>query len=249
MNRKIKLALDIIVGAVIPILILNSLNEQLGTVPTYIVAALVPVAWVALDTCFITRRFNFITSYVGAFALLRGLLAFWFVDGIQFALKDSIGSIFTVVVFGLSIRVGKPIMSYFLMQGMNPDSPTQEKALKALLAESKVYRALVKSAKILLIVNLGIGTANFLLNLQIVVADFGTVAFNQQVAQVNTMTQITFTLLEFVAVGMAAVLIRRAMFYYLPQEPGKAHDESDFWDLLNLRDRQQLVATSDHGSG
>ncbi|MEL7225258.1 MAG: hypothetical protein AAGL17_10415, partial [Cyanobacteria bacterium J06576_12] len=109
--------------------------------------------------------------------------------------------------------------------------------------------ALVKSAKILLIVNLGIGTANFLLNLQIVVADFGTVAFNQQVAQVNTMTQITFTLLEFVAVGMAAVLIRRAMFYYLPQEPGKAHDESDFWDLLNLRDRQQLVATSDHGSG
>ena len=242
MNRKVKLALDIIMGAVIPILILNNLNEQLGTVPTYVVAALVPVAWILLDACFITRRFNFITSYVGAFAILRGLLAFWFVDGILFALKDTIGTIFTVIVFGVSILVGRPIMHYFLMQGMNPDSPQQKRSLKALLAEPKVYRALVKGTKIILMINLLIGAANFFLNLQIVVADFGTTAFNQQVAQVNAITQIVFTLCEFVGAGFAAVFIRRAMFYYLPKEDGKEHDESDFWDLLSLRDRQRMAA-------
>ena len=244
MNRKVKLVLDIIVGAVIPILILNNLNEQLGTVSAYIVATLVPVTWVLLDAGCITRRFNFIASYVGAFAILRGLLAFWFVDGIQFALKDTIGTIFTVIVFGVSILIDRPIMHYFLMQGMNPDSPQQKRLLKALLAEHKVYWALVKGTKIILMINLLIGIANFFLNLQIVVADFGTTAFNQQVAQVNAITQVAFILLEFAGAGTAAVFIRRAMFYYLPKESGTEQDESDFWDLLNLRDRQQLAADS-----
>ena len=244
MNRKVKLALDIFMGAVIPILILNNLNEQLGTVNTYVFAALVPVAWILLDTCFITRRFNFITSYVGMFAILRGLLAFWFVDGIQFAFKDSIGSMFSVVVFGVSIMLGKPIMYYFLMQGMGPDSLAQEKALKALLAESKVYGALVKSTKVLLMISLFASMINFVLNLHIVVADFGTTAFNQQVAQVNAMTQIMFTLLEFMGIGIAIVLIRRAMLYYLPEEPDKEDDESDFWDLLELRESQKITSQS-----
>ncbi|MGD1908576.1 MAG: VC0807 family protein [Leptolyngbyaceae cyanobacterium] len=236
-----KLTLDIIIGAVIPILILNNLNEQLGTVNTYIVAALVPVAWILLDACLITRQFNFITSYVGAFAILRGLLAFWFVDGILFALKDTLGTIFTVIVFGVSILISRPIMHYFLMQGMSPDSPQQKRSLKALLAEPKVYRALVKGTKIILMINLLVGMANFFLNLQIVVAEFGTTAFNQQVAQVNAITQIAFILCELIGAGVAAVLIRRAMFYYLPQEDGKEQDESDFWDLLKLRDRQRLA--------
>ncbi|MEL6936561.1 MAG: VC0807 family protein, partial [Cyanobacteria bacterium J06607_17] len=101
MNKK--LFFDILVGSVIPILILSNLNEQLGTETTYVVAALVPVVWVLIDSLFITKRFNFITSYIGAFAIVRGLLAFWFVDGIQFAFKDSVGSILLALVFGGSI--------------------------------------------------------------------------------------------------------------------------------------------------
>ncbi len=49
MNRKVKLVFDIVMGAVIPIQILNTLNEQLGTVTAYIVAALVSVSWVFID--------------------------------------------------------------------------------------------------------------------------------------------------------------------------------------------------------
>ena len=242
MNRKVKLVLDIVTGAIIPILILNNLNEQLGTVTTYIVAALVPIAWVFIDLLFITKRFNFITSYVGAFAIVRGLLAFWFVDGIQFAFKDSVGSIFTIVVFGGSIIIRKPIMYYFLMQGLNPNSPKQEKSLKKLLAESRVYRSLVKGTRIVLIITLLTGVANFFLNFQIVVADFGTTTFNQQVAQVNSITRIALTIPEFIGVWIAAISIRRAMVYYLPREDGKEQGESDFWGLLQLRETQKIAA-------
>lgn len=240
MNRK--LVLDILMGSVIPILILNNLNKQLGTEVTYVVAALVPVAWVLIDSLFVTQRFNFITSYIGAFAIMRGLLAFWFVDGIQFAFKDSIGSILLALVFGGSILVRKPIMYYFLMQGLDPSSPRQEKSLKNLLQESRVYRALVNGTLIVLIVNLWTGVVNFSLNLRIVVADFGTALFNQQVAQVNAITRIALAIPEFIGVGIAAILIRRAMFYYLPKENDKEHSESDFWDLLQLRETQKMVA-------
>ena len=242
MNRK--LILDIFMGSVIPILILNNLNERLGTETTYVVAALVPVAWVLIDSFLITKRFNFITSYVGVFAIMRGLLAFWFVDGIQFAFKDSVGSIFLAVVFGGSIIIRKPIMYYFLMQGLSPTSPRQESALKALLRESRVYRSLVNGTLIVLIVNLWTGVANFSLNLRIVVADFGTAIFNQQVAQVNAITRIALAIPEFIGVGIAAVLIRRAMFYYLPKENDKDHSESDFWDLLQLRELQKTTVDS-----
>ena len=243
MNRRVKLILDIFMGTVIPILILNNLSESLGTVTAYVVSAFVPVVWIFIDLFFITKRFNFITSYVGASAIVRGLLAFWFVDGIQFAFKDSVGSIFTVLVFGVSILLGKPIMYYFLMQGFNPDSPEQEKSLKRLLKEPKVYRALVNGTILMLIVGLWIGIANFSVNLRIVVADFGTTAFNQQVAQVNALTR-ALMIPEFIGVGIVAVLIRRAITHYLPEEDGEDDEESDFWDLLQLREAQKAASDS-----
>ncbi|MEM9009530.1 MAG: hypothetical protein AAGE59_39290, partial [Cyanobacteria bacterium P01_F01_bin.86] len=157
---------------------------------------------------------------------------------------DSVSSVFTAAVFGWSIIIRKPIMYYFLMQGLNPNSPRQEKSLKRLLKEARVYRSLVKGTRIVLIITLLTGMANFFLNFQIVVADFGTTAFNQQVAQVNAITRIALTIPEFLGVGIAAMFIRRAMFYYLPKEEDKEQDESDFWDLLKLREIQKSAVDS-----
>ncbi|AFY37877.1 hypothetical protein Lepto7376_1534 [[Leptolyngbya] sp. PCC 7376] len=240
MNRPVKLSLDILMGSVVPILILNNLNSQLGAVTTYIVAALVSVLWVFIDLLFITKRFNFITSYVGVFAIGRGVLAFWFVDGILFALKDTLAAIFTALVFGVSIIIHKPIIYYFVVQGLNPTSPQQEAFLKKLLDEPGVYRALVKGTKIVLLITLFTGAANFVLNLQMVVADFGTTIFNQQVARVNAITRIALTIPEFIGIGIAAVGIRQAILHYLPEEDDEAQDDSDFWTLLELREAQKL---------
>jgi len=241
MNRTVKLILDIVMGAVVPIFILDNLSEQLGTVTTYVVAAMVSVTWVLFDLFFITKRFNLVTSYIGAFAIGRVLLAFWFVDGIQFAFKDSMGSILTTAVFGGSIIFRKPIMYYLMIQAFNPQSIKQEKSLKALLAESKVYRSLVKGTKLVLVVNLLTGVANFCFNLQIVEADFGTATFNQQVAQVDAFTRIVLAIPEFMGVWFAITSIRRAMFYYLPEEDNQEEHKSDFWDLLDLREAQKFV--------
>ncbi|MFO7170411.1 MAG: VC0807 family protein [Chloroflexota bacterium] len=238
MKRSTKLFLDILMGAVIPILILNYLTGPLGAPMAYLVSALIPVGWVFVDLLFITRRFNFITSYIGLSAIVRGALAFWFVDGVLFALKDSAGSVVAVLVFGGSILFGYPIMRAFLTQALNPDTPDKEAALDRLLDEESVRRGLVTSTLAVLVWNAVSGLINFFLNLYIVVAPFGTEAFNQQVAYVNAITRIALVVPEFLVFGVAFWLIFRALYRRLPSEEGKSQFESDFWDLVRLREAQ-----------
>ncbi len=57
--------------------------------PAYLLSALIPVGWVLADLFLLSKRFNFITAFLGLNAIVRGLLAFWFVDGALYALKDT----------------------------------------------------------------------------------------------------------------------------------------------------------------
>ena len=113
MSRSLKLGLDFLFGLIIPIIILSRFSDELGNITAYVVSALVPVAWVAADLFFITKRFNFITSFLGLNAVVRGALAFWFVDGVAYAFKDSAPSLLWVVVFGASLVFGRPLISAF----------------------------------------------------------------------------------------------------------------------------------------
>ncbi|MCG8400626.1 MAG: hypothetical protein MJA84_03420, partial [Firmicutes bacterium] len=74
---------------------------------------------------------------------------------------------------------------------------------------------------------------NVLLNLRIVVADFGTTLFNQQVALVNAVTRIALGIPGFLGLALAIVLIRRAISNYLPED---GDGGGDLWDLLELRE-------------
>jgi hypothetical protein len=144
---------------------------------------------------------------------------------------------FTVVVFAGSILLGKPIMYYFLRQGLNPTTPKQNKLLKKFLAVPKVYRSLVNGTLIILGVNICTGIINFFLNLNMVVAEFGTVAFNEQVAQVNAITRIALTIPGYAGLGLAIFLIRRAISASLPEDDAEdEEDELEFWELLELRE-------------
>jgi inner membrane protein involved in colicin E2 resistance len=113
MGRSLKLGLDFLFGLVVPILILSRFSDELGNVTAYVVSALVPVTWVAVDLLFITKRFNFITSFLGLNAVVRGVLAFWFVDGLAYAFKDSVPSLLWVAVFGASLVFGRPLIGAF----------------------------------------------------------------------------------------------------------------------------------------
>jgi hypothetical protein len=250
MKQSTKLFLDILMGAVIPILILNNLTKALGAPTAYVFAAMVPVAWVLIDLLLITRTFNFITSYSGLTAVLQGGLAFWFVDGFLFAIKDTAGLFLTILVFGGSLLIGRPILTFFFRQVVNPNTPEHEAALKRLFAEPDVPRAFLLGTLIIVLQNVIAAVINFRLNMQIVVATFGTEAFNQQVAQVNTITRIAFPLMAIVGFGLGLWLVYRAIYRHLPAEEGKSQFESEFWTLVELREQGTggLPSAEDHVS-
>lgn len=234
MNRTLKLILDIVMGAVIPILILNNLSDELGAVPTYVLAALVPVAWVFIDLLFISRHFNFITSYTGAQAIVRGLLAFWFVDGWQFALKDTAGSIVASLVFGGSLLLRRPMFELFWRQSLGADTPEREALLSRLTATPGVHRSLMQGTLIILAINTLTGVVNFTLNLIIVTASFGTEIFNQQVAQVNAITRIALTIPELAGFMVAFFMLFRAVGREFGGTGAQSEDWSadSFWKAL-----------------
>ncbi len=234
MSRSTKLTLDILLGAVVPILILSYLTDPLGAVPAYLLSALIPVGWVAVDLLFITRRLNVITGFLGLNAVARGLLAFWFVDGALYAFKDSVGAILAVLVFGGSLFVGRPVVRAFAEQSLDPRTPEQESALGRLFSERSVVRALFWSTAVLAVVFAVTGVANFVLNLWIVTAPFGADAFNVQVAQVNAITRIALAIPEFIAWGIALYLIFHAIHTQLPT----ATKDQNFWDLVAEREAE-----------
>lgn len=238
MSRSTKLLLDILLGAVVPILVLSYLTDTLGAVPTYLLAALIPVGWVVVDLFFITRRINFITGFLGLNALVRGLLAFWFVDGLLYALKDTAGGVLTVVIFGGSLLIGRPVVRAFAEQSLDPRSPEQESAIEGLFRERPVAWALFWSTALLTAVNAATSFANFLLNLQIVTAAFGTEDFNTQIARVNAVTRVALGIPEFAAWGAALWLVFRALYRTLHLQTPDGSRNDNLWDLIEKRDAQ-----------
>jgi len=244
-SRSTKLVLDVLMGAVVPILVLSYLTGPLGAIPAYLLAALIPVGWVFADLSFITRRFNFITGFLGLNAIMRGLLAFWFVDGLLYALKDTAGSVLAVLIFGGSLLIGRPVVRAFAEQSLDPRTPEQESALSRLFRERTVARALFQSTALLAAANAVTGLANFLLNLRIVTAPFGTGDFNAQVARVNAITRLALGVPEFLVWGFALWMIFRALYRTLHVDLADAAEKhDDLWDLIEKREARESTHTT-----
>lgn len=235
MNRSLKLGLDFLFGLIIPIIILSRFSDAFGNITAYVVSALIPVAWVAIDLLFITKRFNFITSFLGLNAILRGILAFWFVDGVAYAFKDSAPSLLWVVIFGGSLIFGRPLIGAFLEQGLDPRTPEQERSLKNLLDERPARRALWRGTAAMVVVSIITAIANFFLNLRVVTAEFGTGAFNLQVAEANAIARIAIAIPESLALVVIMGFSLKAVYDRLPNVGG----DRDFWELMRLREARE----------
>jgi hypothetical protein len=235
MSKTQKLALDLFMGLVVPYVILKYGTAPFGTLPAYLLAALIPVAYVLIDLLAITRRFNFITSYGGLSAVMRGALAFWYVDGALFAFKDSVSYLIAVIVFGGSFFLAKPVTRAIAVQGLAPETPEQTASLNALLAEPPVLRALRQSTLIIAATNLFCGAANYMINFRMVTAPFNTPAFNDQVANVNAITRIVLVIPDMIALYFAFSLMYKALYSLLPP-PVPGGKEENFWDLVRQRD-------------
>ncbi|MBY0491780.1 MAG: hypothetical protein K2R93_18215 [Gemmatimonadaceae bacterium] len=239
MPKNLKLALDILIGAALPWAILKYGTAPLGTLPAYLTAALVPVAWVLLDLFVISRHFNFITTYSGASAIMRGALAFWYVEGALFAFKDSASYLLAFLVFGLTAFFGRPVTRSIAWQGLGPDTPEREAQLERLFNEPTVLQAMKKATLMIGFTNLGAGLVNYVLNYRIVTAHFNTPAFNDQVANVNAITRVVLVLPDMIALFFAFQLMYKAMYALLPPDDLPGQPESgEFWALLARREAE-----------
>jgi hypothetical protein len=246
MSKSLKLTLDILIGAAIPILVLKYGTAPLGALNAYLTAAMIPVVWVLLDLLVITRRFNFITAFVGLTSLMRGALAFWYVDGLLFAVKDSVSYVVSFLVFGVTALLGSPVTRAIALQGLSPDTPEREQQMKRLLDEPTVGSAMKKAGILIGVTNLAAGAVNFVINYRVVLAPFNTPAFNDQVANVNAITRFVLVLPDMVAIFFAFSMMYKAMYALLPADQGSDADAGEFWTLLARREAA-LVTAGDAG--
>ncbi|MEP6763985.1 MAG: VC0807 family protein [Gemmatimonadaceae bacterium] len=236
MPKYVKLTLDIVIGAVLPVAILKYGTAPLGTLPAYLAAALIPVAWVLLDLFVISRRFNFITTYGGLGAIMRGALAFWYVSGALFAFKDSASYLLAVFVFGGTLFVGKPVTRAIALQGLGPDTPEREASLERLLDEPTVISKLRLATLAIALTNLGAGLFNYWINFHMVKAPFGTPLFNDQVANVNAITRVVLVLPDMICLFWAFSAMYKAIYALLPPDQSDDPRGDEFWDLVSRRE-------------
>ena len=235
-----------LLGAVVPILVLSYLSDPLGAVPAYLLSALVPVGWVLADLSLLSGRFNFIAAFLGLNAVVRGVLAFWFVDGALYALKDSVGSILIVLVLGGSLVLGRPLLGAFVAQALDPRTPEQEASLESLFAERPVARALLVGTAGLALLNAATAAINFLLNLRMVGAPFGTGEFNSQVARVNALTRLTLGVPEFVVMGLAIWWVIYALHSRLHSRLPEVGGRRGFWELVEAQGKGAPARPPEH---
>jgi len=186
------------------------LAERSATVTAFVLAGLIPAAYILIDT-YRTRKFNPVTALAAGSALTGGVLAFLQIDGWKFALKDSYASIVVALVMGGSLLAGRPFFGFVLKVAMLPDSIKKERALDRLLSGPNVSRALFWGTLVILLEALLNGSINFLVNLQNVVAGFGTKAFNDQVAGVNAIMRLPSIVLSLLAYGFAYYYVQWAV--------------------------------------
>ena len=215
---------DLIFTLIIPIAILSpnilgsgiSISEQVfgggvaGNVRAYLLAALIPVAYVLIDLL-INRSVSGLALLGGTVALVRGALAFWYVDGALFALKDSVPSLlFGLLALG-SLLTRTPVFRVVLDASTLTESPENRAATQRALHDQQVNQAVRGATVAYGLVELMSSAINYFVNLQVVVGKFGSDAFNAQVAQANAIMRLPGLALSLVGVGVGIWLIQTAL--------------------------------------
>jgi hypothetical protein len=185
-------------------------SDIIGNIPAYVIAALIPVAYILIDTLR-TRVFNPITTVAASSALIGGGLAFLQIDGWQFALKDSYRPIvFAIIMLG-SIAIGKPFFTVFLRVAMQDMTGDKKLLLEKLLLAPNVKKGLFLGTAAIGLESIVMAVINFLVNFNIVTAKFGTKDFNAMVAKANGILYAPSLIASFAAFGLAYFLVQRGL--------------------------------------
>lgn len=214
---------DLIFTLIIPILILtpNILGDgigvasmlgegQAGNIRAYLLAALIPVVYVLWDLL-VNRNVSPIALIGGAGAIFTGALAFWYVDGFWYAIKDSARQYLIGVAFLVSAMTPIPLFKVFLDAGSMGESEENRQVMQTAMSDPSVHRGLAMGTAAFAVVDIVGGIVNSVVNYQHVVAKFGTEDFNAQIAQVNAMMRIPGLIIGLIGVAVAIYLVQSAV--------------------------------------
>lgn len=214
---------DLVFTLLIPILILspNLLGQGIGVasllgsgttgnIRAYLIAALIPVGYVLWDIL-VNRNVSPVALIGGAGALVSGALAFWYVDGFWYAIKDSARSYLTAILFLISAATPVPLFRVFLDAASIGESEADRSATQQAMRDPKVHRGLVLATVAFALVDLVGGIINSIVNYGRVVAKFGSDTFNAQIAEVNAIMRIPSLAISLVGVAIAIWLVQRAV--------------------------------------
>lgn len=214
---------DLVFTLLIPILILNpnllgqgigisSLlgDGQTGNIRAYLVAALIPVGYVLWDIL-VNRNVSPVALIGGAGALFSGALAFWYVDGFWYAIKDSARSYLTAILFMISAATPVPLFRVFLDAASIGESEADRTATQQAMRDPKVHQGLVLGTIVFALVDLVGGIINSIVNYARVTAKFGSDDFNAQIAEVNAIMRVPGIAISLVGVALAIWLVQRAV--------------------------------------
>lgn len=185
-------------------------GAKTGNIRAYIVSCLIPVTYVLWD--FVkNRNVSPLALIGGAGAVLKGALAFWYVDGLLFAIKDSARSYLTFILFLISAFTSTPIFRVFLDAASIGENQEDRSATQQALVDPTVHKGLVQATIVFAVVDLIGGVVNTLVNYTHVTAKFGTETFNSQVAGVNAIMLVPGFAISFVGIALAMWLVQRAV--------------------------------------
>jgi len=222
--RVPKTVWDLVFTLLIPILILspNILGSGIsvadtvfgggtaGNIRSYLLAALIPVAYVLWDLL-VNRNVSPVALIGGVGAIFSGALAFWYVDGFWYAIKDSARSYLTGILFLISAATSVPLFRVFLDATSIGESPEHRAATAQAMRDPAVHKGLVLGTVVFAVFDLIGGVINSIVNYGRVVAKFGSDAFNAQVAEVNALMRVPSLALSLVGVFAAVWLVQRAV--------------------------------------
>ncbi len=193
-------------------------GEKAGGVPglgsanvrAYLLAALIPVVYVLWDILK-NKNLSPVALIGGAGAIFGGALAFWYVDGFWYAIKDSARSYLTGILFLISAATSVPLFRVFLDAASIGEKPEDRAATQQAMRDPGVHRGLVLGTIVFAVVDLIGGVVNSIVNYDRVVAKFGSEEFNGQVAAVNAIMRIPGLVISLVGVFAAIWFVQRAV--------------------------------------
>lgn len=222
-SRVPKTVWDLIFTLIIPILILspNLLGDgigvasvlgegQTGNIRAYLLAALIPVVYVLWDIV-VNRNVSPVALIGGAGAIFSGALAFWYVDGFWYAIKDSARSYLVGLAFLLSALTSVPLFRVFLDAASIGEAPEERALTQRALRDPALHRGLVAGTVIFALVDILGGIVNSVVNYQRVTAKFGTDAFNAQIAEVNAIMRVPSMAISFLGIFAAIYFVQKAV--------------------------------------